>query len=271
MSLTTALQNSILDGYFATEKFLSLHTGQPGASGSHANEVAGGGYARQSLTGKLSAASGGIVTNTGTITFPAITAEYGAVTDFATESALIGGVMGITASFTSASLKTVGQTYQFPPGTIRFQIILRKASTMSASDVFENDLLKLLFTSTAIAAVADNAGSAPNTNLYFALHTADPGEAGTQNTSECNYTGYARVAVPRDSTGFQVTGSSVSPKNNVNFPIATGGSNTASYFSIGTAASGAGKILVSGTVTPAIVITSGVTPVLVPATAVTID
>lgn len=142
---------------------------------------------------------------------------------------------------------------------------------MSASDVFENDLLKLLFTSSAIAKLADNAGSTPNTSLYFALHTSDPGEAGNQSTSECNYTGYARVAVARDTTGFTVTGSSVSPKNNVNFPIATGGNNTATHFSIGTDPTGAGKILVSGTVTPNIVITSGVTPVLVPATAVTVD
>lgn len=142
---------------------------------------------------------------------------------------------------------------------------------MSASDTFENDLLKLIFNSTAIANIADNAGVSPLTNLYWGLHTADPGEAGTQSSSEANYTGYARLAVARDTTGHTVTGSSVSPKNNVNFPIASGGANTATHFNVGVASSGSTKILVSGTVSPNIVVTSGVTPVLVPASAITVD
>ena len=53
---------------------------------------------------------------------------------------------------------------------------------MSKSDAFEADLLKLLFNATAIANVADNAASSPLTNLFVALHTADPGETGTQAT-----------------------------------------------------------------------------------------
>lgn len=142
---------------------------------------------------------------------------------------------------------------------------------MSASDTFENDLLKLIFNSTAIANIADNAGVSPLTSLYWALHTADPGEAGTQSTSEANYTGYTRIAVARDATGHTVTGSSVSPKNNINFPLASAGANTASHFDVGVAASGSTKILVSGTVSPNIVVATGVTPVLVPATAITID
>lgn len=38
------------------------------------------------------------------------------------------------------------------------------------TDVFENDLLKLIFNGTAIANLADNA--APLNNLYLTLHTA---------------------------------------------------------------------------------------------------
>jgi hypothetical protein len=48
----------------------------------------------------------------------------------------------------------------------------------------------------------------------------------------------------------------------VSFPAGTGGSGTASYFGIGTAASGAGALLYSGTVTPNIVCGNGVTPQL---------
>lgn len=142
---------------------------------------------------------------------------------------------------------------------------------MSAGNTFENDLMKLIFNGTAIANIADNAGSSPLTALFWGLHTADPGEAGTQSTSEASYTSYARVSVARDSTGHTVTNNSMSPTNNVNFPIATGGSNTETHFNIGVASSGASKYLVSGTISPNIVVTSGVTPVLVPATAVTVD
>ena len=117
---------------------------------------------------------------------------------------------------------------------------------MSKGDTFENDLLKLIFNATAIANIADNAATSPLTNLQVSLHTADPGEAGSQTTNEIAYTSYARVAVARTSGGWTVTGNSVSPAANIDFPAATGGSGTATHFAIGTAASGAGKILYKG-------------------------
>lgn len=142
---------------------------------------------------------------------------------------------------------------------------------MSKGDTFENDLVKLIFNATAIANIADNAASAPLTNLYVALHTADPGETGTQSTSEITYTSYARVAVARTSGGFTVSSNSVSPAANISFPAGTGGSGTASYFSIGVASSGATKLLYSGTVTPNIVTGNGITPILTTASTVTED
>jgi hypothetical protein len=131
---------------------------------------------------------------------------------------------------------------------------------MSKSDTFENDLLKLIFNATAIANIADNAATSPLTNLYIALHSADPGETGTQSTSEISYTSYARVAVARTSGGFTVTGSSVSPASTISFPQCTGGTGTATYWSIGVASSGATKILYSGSLSPTISISNGVTP-----------
>lgn len=142
---------------------------------------------------------------------------------------------------------------------------------MSKGNTFENDLLKLIFNATAIANMADNAASSPLTNLYVALHTADPGEGGDQTTSECAYTSYARVAVARTSGGWTVTANSVSPAANIDFPAATGGSETATHFSVGAASSGAGKILYSGAISPNISISSGVTPRLTTATAITED
>ena len=142
---------------------------------------------------------------------------------------------------------------------------------MSKSNSLENSLLLLLFNATAIANVADNAASAPITNIYASLHTADPGEAGNQTTNEIAYTSYARVAVPRTSGGWTVTANSVSPVAAITFPAGTGGSGTATHFGLGTASSGAGVLWYSGTVTPNIVCGSGITPQLTTATAITED
>lgn len=142
---------------------------------------------------------------------------------------------------------------------------------MSKGNTFENDVLKLIFNATAIANLADNAGSSPNTNLYVSLHTADPGEAGDQTTSEAAYTSYARVAVARTSGGWTVTANSVSPAATISFPAGTGGSGTATYFGVGTASSGAGKLLYSGALSPTIVMGNGVTPQVTTASTITED
>lgn len=141
----------------------------------------------------------------------------------------------------------------------------------SKSDTFENDLLKLIFNATAIANIADNAATSPLTNLAVALHTADPGETGNQTTNEATYTSYARVSVARTSSGWTVTGSSVSPVATISFPAGTGGSGTVTHFSVGPTGGGATKILYSGTVTPNIVTGNGITPQLTTATAITED
>lgn len=140
---------------------------------------------------------------------------------------------------------------------------------MSKSNAFENDLLELIFNGVAIANLADNAASSPLTNLYVSLHTADPGEAGDQSTNETTYTSYARVAVARTSGGWTVTGNSVSPVANIDFPAATGGSGTITFFGVGSASSGAGVLYYSGTVTPNISVTAGVTPRLTTASTIT--
>jgi hypothetical protein len=142
---------------------------------------------------------------------------------------------------------------------------------MSKGNTFENDWLRLVFNATAIANMADNAGSSPLTNLHVSLHTADPGEAGDQTTSETAYTSYARVAVARTAGGWTVTDNSVSPTANIDFPQCTGGTATITHFAVGTAASGAGKVLYKGTVTPNISVSNGVIPRLSTATAITED
>ncbi len=131
---------------------------------------------------------------------------------------------------------------------------------MSKSDTFENQLLQLIFNGTAIPNLAQN-DVFPLTQLFAALHTADPGEAGDQSTNEVIYTGYARVGVARTSGGWVVTGNSVSPAANIEFGEMTAGTpGTATHASIGTAASGAGTILYRGALSPSVAFNVGVIP-----------
>lgn len=140
---------------------------------------------------------------------------------------------------------------------------------MSKGNTFENDLLKLIFQATAIANIADDAASGALTDLYVSLHTSSPGETGNQTTNECAYTDYARVAVERSGSGWTVTNNSVSPAANIDFPECGGGTETATHFGVGTAASSTGKLLYYGTISPNISISSGVTPRLTTSTAIT--
>jgi hypothetical protein len=143
---------------------------------------------------------------------------------------------------------------------------------MSKTNSWETGLLALLFQNTNFANVGDATGLRNSTaagSLWVSLHTASPGETGTQTTSEATYTGYARVAVARSGAGWVVTANSVSPAANIDFPEATGGTNTITHFGIGTTNTGAGTLLYYGTVTPNISVSTGVTPRLTTATAVT--
>lgn len=142
---------------------------------------------------------------------------------------------------------------------------------MSIANTTENALMLLIFNATAWANYADNAASSPQTNIVVAAHTADPGEAGTQSTSESAYTSYARVNVARSGAGWTVSANSVSPAAQIDFPAGTGGSGTITHFSTGKSGGGATAILFSGTVTPNIVTGNGITPSLTTATAITID
>ena len=137
------------------------------------------------------------------------------------------------------------------------------------STALEHAILANIFNATidsALNSILANPVSGAATTLSVALHTADPGDSGTQAKNECTYSGYARQSIPRSTSGFTVTGSSVSPVANIDFPACTAGAQGAVYFSIGTAA---GTILYSGTITPTISISVGTIPRLTPQSTVT--
>ena len=123
---------------------------------------------------------------------------------------------------------------------------------MSKSNTTENDVLKM-----ALQGVDPSWRVAEN--LYCALHTADPGDAGTATTSEATYTGYARVAMVK-ATAWTDGGASFSNAALVQFPKCTGGTNTITHFSICTTASGAGQILYSGALSSSLAVSNNIQP-----------
>ena len=147
----------------------------------------------------------------------------------------------------------------------------------AATDTLENQLLQLLFQNANLGGIGDATGLRGSTaagSLYISLHTADPGEAGAQNTSEAGYAGYARVGVARSAAGWAVTDNEASNVGTVQFPAATGGTSTITHVGIGTAQSGAGKLLYRlALASPSsLAITAGIAPKFDPATIkVTVD
>lgn len=131
---------------------------------------------------------------------------------------------------------------------------------MSKGNATESSLLSLIYQAVAWANMADNASSSPFTQIYVSLHTGDPGEAGTELTNECAYGSYARVAVARTAGGWAVAAGVATNVAQVQWPTCTSGSETATHFATGTAASGAGTVLHSGALSASLAISSGIQP-----------
>jgi hypothetical protein len=127
---------------------------------------------------------------------------------------------------------------------------------------FCNDVLALILNGTAIANIAQNNGTSPDTSFYFSLHTANPGTNDSQLTSEISYTGYARVAVPRTTSGFGAPSGGVAAlASDKDFPVSGGGTGgTVTHVGLGRLATTAGKMLYSGVASPNITVANGTIP-----------
>lgn len=123
-----------------------------------------------------------------------------------------------------------------------------------------NNLLKLVFNATAWASVADNAASAPLTNLYLSLHTADPGVGNAQTTNEAAYTNYARIAVARSGAGWTVATNTATNAALAQFAQCGASGATITHVAIGTAASGAGNVLYAGALNSSLAVANGIQP-----------
>lgn len=143
---------------------------------------------------------------------------------------------------------------------------------MSLGNAAESDLLSIIFLNVAWANIGNAGGLAGSSgvgspgSLYAALHTANPGQAGNQNTSESAYPSYTRIGVARSGAGWTITGSNPTIAENaaaVTYPQSgPGGSTpeTQTYFSVGTLSSGAGEYLWYGILTAPLIVNNLITP-----------
>lgn len=134
---------------------------------------------------------------------------------------------------------------------------------MSLTNAAESAILSLLFENANWANVGDATGLRGSSTAgvyYISLHTGDPGETGTQTTSEATYTSYARVSVARSTSGWTVTADTVANDAAVTFPACTGGTNTITHFGVGTDSSGTGNLIIKGALSASLAVSTGITP-----------
>lgn len=134
---------------------------------------------------------------------------------------------------------------------------------MSATNVFENGLLSLIFENANYANVGDATGlrgSSTAGSFYISLHTANPNETGDQTTSEAAYTDYARVSVARSTSGWSVSSGVADNDAAIDFPAASGGSESETHFGIGSDSSGTGNLFLYGALSASLSVSSGITP-----------
>ena len=126
---------------------------------------------------------------------------------------------------------------------------------MTATNLFETDVLLNIFNSSSSITFS-------STMLYVSLHTADPGETGSQITSETTYTGYLRTGLSRlSSTSWTVSAGVAWNTSTITFPQCTAGSGTITHFGIGcSSGTSTGYLIFSSSITTALAVSNGITP-----------
>jgi hypothetical protein len=125
---------------------------------------------------------------------------------------------------------------------------------MSKSDTLENDMIKFVML-----------GTSPSwsgaTNFFLSLHTADPTDAGAQNSSEAAYTGYTRSTLSRSTTAVtNSTTGSVENKSLISFPVCTAGVSYVTHIGLGISFSGTGTLLYANPLVAPIAVGAGIAP-----------
>lgn len=137
---------------------------------------------------------------------------------------------------------------------------------MSATNAASAAILSLYFENTNHANIGDATGLVASTtagSFYISLHTADPTATGNQTSSEATYTSYGRIAVARGTATWTVSTADPAVATNdalITFAQATGGTNTITFFGVGTDSTGAGNLLFSGALDSSLAVSNGITP-----------
>ena len=125
-AMSDDLENKLINHIFRNTDYtrpaniyLALFTAAPSDSGG-GTEVSGGSYARQAVaTGASSgwdAASGGATANTGVVTFPTATADWGTITHVGVFDASTGGNLMFHGALSSNKTVSNGDIFRFNAG-----------------------------------------------------------------------------------------------------------------------------------------------------------
>ena len=133
---------------------------------------------------------------------------------------------------------------------------------MSATNLFEDDLLDLIFTNVACPNVGDAAGlpiSVGPGSFAISLHTGNAiSDTSTlQTDSEAAYTGYARETVVRSVAGWTVATGTATNDALITFTISTSGPETETDVGLG---GFAGVLQIWSSLDADLVVNNGVTP-----------
>ena len=136
---------------------------------------------------------------------------------------------------------------------------------MSATNLFEDDLLDLLFTNVAAPNVGDAGGLQPSVadgNWHISLHTGNviSDTSTLQTDSEAAYTGYARQAVIRTVAGWTVASGTATNDAAITFPQSSSGPETETDVGLGFALAGAGVLQIFSTLDADLIVNNLVTP-----------
>lgn len=134
-----------------------------------------------------------------------------------------------------------------------------------ATDLFEDDLLDLIFTNVDAPNVGDAGGlqkSVADGDWHISLHTGDAiSDTDTlQNASEAAYTNYLRIAVPRNVSDWSVASGNADNDNAITFAQSASGPETETDVGLGFATSGATPLQIWSQLVADLVVNSGITP-----------
>ncbi len=232
-SLSNYLELELLDHVLKTTSYtvptniyVALSTADPTEGGGSIAEPSGNGYARTVCNTWATAASR-TTSNGIAVTFPTASGSWGTITHYALFDASTAGNMLAYGSLTTSNSVVNGNVVTFAIGEIDITFSAGAFSTYLANKFLDHVFKVASFT--------------VPTNIYVALSTTTPTDAGT-NVTEPSGNAYARTVM----NVWDVAAAGATQNTNaITFPTATGSWGTITYAAIYDAST-AGNFLMYG-------------------------